>query len=151
MPASWQEFIDVTCGGRAALAGLSTAEVKDGFLLALTRASGLSLCAQLQRDGRHAAVGPARWFISHAWKCSFLEATDAIFEFFKGRNAAASGSASQAVTDQKALMETVVWFDLFSNSQHNTSEKPFEWWALIYYYAAVYCHDAYQSSCMPVY
>jgi len=92
----------------------------------MTSASGLSLCAQLQRDGRDEAVGPARWFISHAWKCSFLEVTDAIMHFFQSNNSA-SGSAAQAVVRQKALMETIIWFDLFSNSQHNTAEKPFEW------------------------
>ena len=26
------------------------------------------------------------------------------------------------------LDDVVIWFDLFSNSQHDTASKPFEWW-----------------------
>jgi hypothetical protein len=32
----------------------------------------------MQNEGQSEYVGQASWFISHAWKCHFLEVTDAI-------------------------------------------------------------------------
>ncbi|KAJ3294213.1 Kinesin light chain 3 [Borealophlyctis nickersoniae] len=58
------------------------------------------------------AVGRATWFISHAWKFEFLDVVDAVKHHFHELNTA----------------DVIVWFDLFSNSQHNTADKPFTWW-----------------------
>ena len=51
--------------------------------------------------------------MSHAWKYLFLDVVESLEDFFS-----ASGESDSAV----------IWFDLFTNSQHGTSEKPFEWW-----------------------
>ena len=110
------DFIEGVCGGRSNLEGKTTNNVKDQFLLGLTASSQLSLCEQLL--GRNdARVCNASWFISHAWQCKFLDVIDAMMDFFRSR----------AQTEDEA-MGVVVWFDLFSNSQHKTDERPFEWW-----------------------
>ena len=114
-------FIDIQCNGRDALIGSTTTDVKDRYVLGLTSASQLSLCAQMQNEGQGEYVGQASWFISHAWKCQFLEVTDAILAFFRAK-------VAQGQMSEMEMLDTIIWFDLFSNSQHNTSDKPFEWW-----------------------
>jgi tetratricopeptide (TPR) repeat protein len=107
-------------GGRAALAGKTTFEVNELFLKPLTQASKLSLCEQLHADSNtgnqnDSVVAEANWLISHAWSYPFLQVMEAITTFvereaMQGRN------------------EAVIWFDMFSNSQHSMTDKPFEWW-----------------------
>jgi hypothetical protein len=55
-------------------------------------------------------VGTATCFISHAWKYRFLDVVQSIEGYL--------GASSDAC----------VWFELFSNCQHDTCAKPFEWW-----------------------
>ncbi|ORY27051.1 TPR-like protein [Rhizoclosmatium globosum] len=108
-------------GGRTALTGLTTTQVCDQYLKPCTKDSGLSLCAQLylsQNTHTSSKVQDAKWFISHAWKYKFLDVLDALIHFCSKEN---------LNTD-----ETIFWFDLFSNSQHGTGEKKFEWWETVF-------------------
>jgi tetratricopeptide (TPR) repeat protein len=116
-------FIIDLLGGRDALAGKTTTVVNDDHLKPLTSESGLSLCDQLAlvavdagTDG-NVSVAEANWFISHAWSYNFLDVMEAVEVF---------------VETEVALEErddVVIWFDLFSNSQHSAQNRPFEWWS----------------------
>jgi tetratricopeptide (TPR) repeat protein len=109
------EFVALV-GGVDNVIGKTTTQVKD-LLLPITQASGLSLCDQLLViDGRQDVVGRATWFISHAWGYDFLQVMEAIDVFLSNEY----GSASSR--------DIIIWFDLFSNSQHKCEERPFEWW-----------------------
>ncbi|OQR92317.1 mbre TPR repeat protein [Achlya hypogyna] len=106
------EFISAH-GGPAAFTGLTTGDVCTTFLLPMTAATKTSLVEQLTGT---TAVQPARWFVSHAWKYLFLDVVESLTSFFA----------------TKPADECVVWFDLFCNSQHDTSVKPFSWWTSIF-------------------
>ena len=46
---------------------------------------------------------------------------------------AGGGAGAPSLAVIKALRErTFFWFDIFSNSQHNTDTKPFEWWTEVF-------------------
>lgn len=52
-----------------------------------------------------------------------------------GDREAVAGDASGALSPEpfKNLREsTFFWFDIFSNSQHNVADKPFEWWTEVF-------------------
>ncbi|KAJ3102691.1 Kinesin light chain 3 [Physocladia obscura] len=116
--AHFHELIEAW-GGRDAVRGLSTADVCARFVQPATRGSGLSLCAQYSRLATPpAAPADAAWFVSHAWKLGFLDLVDALDHFFRRRRRLHSLDAQPQI----------VWFDLFSNSQHNTQAKPLDWW-----------------------
>ncbi|KAJ3059277.1 Kinesin light chain 3, partial [Rhizoclosmatium hyalinum] len=87
----------------------------------MTKQTGLSLCAQLylEADNPISSVSKdAKWFISHAWKYKFLDVVSSLFHFAQKHNLDPA--------------TTIIWFDLFSNSQHNTADKPFEWWETVF-------------------
>jgi len=114
----FEEFID-KCGGRMALRGKSTTEVCEEYLKPMTTVIGKSYCDILvfqitstNSEQPDTTVAKATVFISHAWNSNFLEVLDAF------RN-------HLTATDQS---DAVIWFDLFSNNQHQTSVHPFEWW-----------------------
>ncbi|KAI8843962.1 hypothetical protein BJ741DRAFT_589673 [Chytriomyces cf. hyalinus JEL632] len=107
------------CGGRDAFKSLSTNDVSRIFVQPLTSKYKKSFCSLLAKSGRHDCIGDATYFISHAWSYSFLNVTDAIFRFFNNLY----GSANE-----KDMDDTIIWFDLFSNSQHGTEKQQFEWW-----------------------
>ena len=94
-------------GGRKAFVGKTTAAVCAEMMMPATLATRLSYCAQ--HADRADEVGVATVFVSHAWGYEFLAVVDAL-EAWESAPAA------------------VFWFDIFSNPQHGTSEKPFEWW-----------------------
>ncbi|EQC25819.1 hypothetical protein SDRG_16334 [Saprolegnia diclina VS20] len=96
-------------GGEAAFVGLTTAQVSTSFLMPTTAATKLSLVEQLKNDP---CVQPARYFVSHAWKYFFLDVLESLRLFFV----------------DKPIADHIVWFDLFCNSQHDTTIKPFSWW-----------------------
>ncbi|KAJ1559565.1 Kinesin light chain 3 [Cladochytrium tenue] len=121
------------CGGLPALQGLTTNDVCERFVKPLTAQSRLSLAEQLAASDTSAAaaaragasgsddpphlvgVRSADWFVSHAWSYDFLDVVEAITLF--------------AEDERRTLgPDTVVWFDLFSNSQHGTAERGFVWW-----------------------
>jgi hypothetical protein len=112
------EVIDML-GGRDALIGKNTTAVSNEHLKPLTEASGMSLCDQLASQGGDLAlfVAEGNWFISHAWSYQFLHVIEAITIFLETEKTKSDGRG-----------EAVIWFDMFSNSQHATHSKPFEWW-----------------------
>jgi hypothetical protein len=114
--AFFDEFISKN-GGRAAFHGMTTTDVNSSFLVPETRATKLSMCDQLVSQGRSDVVGKATWFVSHAWKFMFLDVFDSLASYF----------CPNDMNDVRSCNE-IVWFDMFSNSQHDTASKPFEWW-----------------------
>jgi tetratricopeptide (TPR) repeat protein len=58
----------------------------------------------------HPKVGIATVFISHAWLFKFLDVVNALEYYFRNS------------------MDTIVWFDLFSNNQHIAVDLNFDWW-----------------------
>jgi tetratricopeptide (TPR) repeat protein len=104
----FDDFIQ-QCGGVEALRGKTTTQVCDHVKLK-TLAIKDSYCNMLAAEN-YATVAKATVFISHAWGSVFLEVVDALRNHF---------------CDEP---DVVVWFDLFSNSQHDTMTKPFEWWS----------------------
>jgi len=105
--------IDSRSGGRQALAGLTTDQVKDLVFVPLTAATQLSLCEQLQAEGDD-GVGVATWFVSHAWLYTFVQLLEALEHFFAG---------------EPQGLDTCIWLDLVSTSQHGTFSRPPQWWA----------------------
>ncbi|TPX76320.1 hypothetical protein CcCBS67573_g02396 [Chytriomyces confervae] len=104
-------------GGKEAVAGMTTAKVCETFIKPMTRDGGKSLCAtyaegcNIERQG---LLGKADWFVSHSWGSPFLDTVNALDDFFSDKGL--------------DLDKTMVWFDLFSNGQHDTGSKPFDWW-----------------------
>jgi hypothetical protein len=110
LPLSFcRELIDAN-GGEAAFEGLTTSEVVNRFIVPMTQATQLSLCAQMKYYSGDARVQRATWFVSHAWICKFLDLVRALDMFF-----ANTGGV------------VIIWLDFLSTSQHSTmSKKP--WW-----------------------
>ena len=113
----FRHFVGI-CGGRDVLQGLTTLQVMELWVVPATKSSKLSYCEQLVAQGEGAFVGTATWFYSHAWKYLFLDVVDAAQIFF-----------SQT---QKQEQDPVVWFDVFSVSQHKAGVLPFEWWSSVF-------------------
>jgi hypothetical protein len=112
-------FVDTICGGRGALQGRTTLEVMQRWIFPATESSKLSYCELLASDaseGMRAFVGTATWFYSHAWRYLFLDVVDAAEVFF----------------GQTQEQDPVVWFDVFSVSQHKAGVRPFEWWSSVF-------------------
>jgi hypothetical protein len=84
---------------------LTTDDVKDKFIVPMTQATQLSLCAQMKHYSGDARVQRATWFVSHAWRYKFLDLVAALQAFF-----ASIGGV------------VVIWLDLFSTSQHHVLE-----------------------------
>ena len=57
----------------------------------------------------HPKVGTSTVFMSHAWQFKFLDVVNALQYYH---------------TD---CMETIVWFDVFNNNQHNSSNLKYDW------------------------
>lgn len=95
--------------GRANLGGKTTTDVCNEYIKPATQMSQLSYCELLTSRG-DPAVGKARVFISHAWKYLFLDVVSALENHFSG------------------AMDTIIWFDLFSNNQHKAVDLDFSWW-----------------------
>jgi hypothetical protein len=107
-------------GGRDFLEGKTTSELRP-IVESKTTEKKLSLCCQLQSfyvsDSANGIVAEANWFISHAWSYKFLDVMEAVEIFMLKEYGVGK------------MVEVVIWFDLFSNSQHNTEGRqiPFEW------------------------
>ena len=91
-------IVDSQRGGRQALRGLTTSQVKLRVFVPLTAATRLSMCAQLQAQG-DPGVGVATWYVSHAWARPFLELLEALEHFFDS---------------QAQGRDTAVWLDVVS-------------------------------------
>jgi tetratricopeptide (TPR) repeat protein len=115
-----EEFVGLI-GGRETIVGLSTSKVCE-LLRPLTATTQLSICQQLFVESRLDAVGPkADWFISHAWKYNFLEVLEAVELFL-----------IKTYGSRDVIGDKVIWFDLFSNSQHNKATYPYTWWREVF-------------------
>ena len=106
------------CRGRTALQDLTTLQVMEEWVIPTTQSSKLSYCEHLVAEGKSEFVGTATWFYSHAWKYRFLDVVEAAQTFF-----------SQT---QEQEQDPVVWFDVFSVSQHKAGVRPFEWWSSVF-------------------
>jgi hypothetical protein len=101
-------------GGRGAFEKLTTLDVMEKFIKPFTKDSGLSFCEHLASQASSNCVGKAEWFYSHAWKYLFLDAIDAVLLYFENE-----------IQEGK---DPIIWFDVFSVSQHKAEIRPFEWW-----------------------
>jgi hypothetical protein len=101
------------CGGKSELEGLTTADVCERFIKPWTLESKTSFCDWLKLQ-EHPAVGIANVFISHAWKCCFLDVMDAIVTHMRERTT-------------KKNSDPTIWFCLFSNNLHGLDSLDFEW------------------------
>lgn len=94
------------------LKGLTTTQVCESIVKPLTSKLQLSLCELLIHEDNN-GVAKANLFISHAWKFEFLDVIEAIFDHLQA---------------EEQEEEPIIWFDLFSNNQHQAINYPFEWW-----------------------
>ncbi len=92
------------------LQGLTVSEVNEQFQTKLTSKAQCSYCQHLVNNGYGQYVKKGNVFISHAWKFLFLDTYDTLKDYF---------SARPYVT---------LWFDLFSNNQHEAVDLDFSWW-----------------------
>lgn len=77
-----KSFIE-NCGGIDKLKGLSTADVKDQFILEITKSTQLSITEHLIfEDPSTDVVGKSTYFISHAWKYNFLDVISSLDLYF---------------------------------------------------------------------
>ncbi len=97
------------CGGREALKGLTTKQVKEIFIKKHTEKRQSSYCDLLKEQGHKAYGKTAQVFLSHAHQSEFLTVVDAL---------------QWHLRDQP---DTVIWFDLFSINQHQPMDWTFEW------------------------
>ena len=106
-------FIENDCGGTDVIMNMTTTDICNIFLIPLTIDSKVSYCEQFKTIFPN-EIKKANCFVSHAWKYNFLEVFDTLCHHFKND------------------LNTVVWFDLFTNSQHNTDAKDFDWWQNVF-------------------
>jgi tetratricopeptide (TPR) repeat protein len=102
------QFITV-CGGNDLLKSMTTTDINNEAQKALTYSSKSSYCDQLLAQGE-SGVGKPIIFVSHAWKYLFLDVMNAIKCHCKGEDA-------------------IIWFDLFTNNQHDAPDLDFNWWS----------------------
>ncbi|KAJ3119198.1 Kinesin light chain 3 [Physocladia obscura] len=101
-------------GGTDAVEGLTTGEVCASFILPMARDTGLSICEQLQNNPTSRNfVDEATYFFSHVWEFKFRDLLRSIESFIREQNLNPD--------------ETFIWLDIFSISQHDFTEKSFEW------------------------
>jgi len=103
-----EEFISHH-GGRSRFDGLTTTQVCEEILKPVTVAAQSSYCEYMESQN-HTKVGLATVFVSHAWLFKFMDVVNALQYHFRHS------------------METIVWFDLFSNNQHRAVSLDFDWW-----------------------
>ncbi|KAI8840792.1 hypothetical protein BJ741DRAFT_646925 [Chytriomyces cf. hyalinus JEL632] len=114
LPLSFVHDFITASGGSEAFKNLTTTDVCQKLVQPLTAHTRRSMIDTLSFEGRSDVVSEANWFVSHAWKYQFLEVIDALTDFAGKKGIPAK--------------EFIIWFDLFSNSQHETANRPFEWW-----------------------
>jgi len=97
------------CGGATCLEDLTTTDICEKFVKPATESAMTSYCEFLI-SCEHDDVGVANVFISHAWRYLFLDVLVALKNHFQNSP------------------DVILWFDLFSNNQHNTTSYDFNWW-----------------------
>ncbi len=99
------------CGGWDALEGVLTSQVNTDYMIPMTKEYKCSWCEMLRKKNPNTkAVGRPVVFISHAWEYPFTQTVKTVAELFKDD-----------------LLDTIVWFDVFSINQHKASTLPAEW------------------------
>ena len=113
-----QQFIE-ECGGEEAIKNKTTLQIRDQFIIPLTIKTGVSLCEQLKYTRSDVHVSESAWFVCHSWDSTFLDTVN-ILKFTLSR-----------LRGEEASQNLVIWFDLFSASQHLTSLRPPDWWTKV--------------------
>jgi len=91
--------------------GLSTtSEICYNVIKPQTEANKCALVDQIPDGNDDKLVAPATCFVSHAWSYNLEDSVDVMRQF------------------EEEHPRTYFWFDLVINNQHDTSERPFEWW-----------------------
>eukprot|EP00049_Salpingoeca_infusionum_P023865 m.14233 g.14233 ORF g.14233 m.14233 type:complete len:707 (-) comp6166_c0_seq1:126-2246(-) len=92
----------------------TTSDACAGFVVPTTKALGVSYVEYLQHklsaDEYTELVQPATVFVSHAWRYHLSQTVDAMRQY------------------EEKHPNSYFWFDLVMNSQHQTADRPFEWW-----------------------
>ncbi|KAF0688814.1 Aste57867_19636 [Aphanomyces stellatus] len=103
-------------GGRDAFEGLSTKAVCVKFVKPATLTHRLSMVDYVldHYPSGGLYVKEATWFVSHAWRYTFLDVVDALDAFF----------------DDQGLEpdDVAVWFCMFNNNQHMIHDVDFTFW-----------------------
>jgi hypothetical protein len=138
------------CGGNACLQNLTTADVCERFIKPFTAESKLSYidhismahglayelydCDKKPDEDVPQHYGTANLFISHAWKYEFLHVMQAIDGYIKQLQEPCSDTQRSLGNEESrrhgcsSRPVAFVWFDLFTNNQHESVERPFSWW-----------------------
>ena len=106
------QFVD-GLGGATAIEGKTTSAVCEELVKPATAASRRSVVADLEAAGSP-QIADATVFVSHAWAFRFADVLAAL-ESWETRQKPGSPPA-------------FFWFDIFTNSQHDVTNRPFEWW-----------------------
>jgi hypothetical protein len=119
-----------SCGGRDILKDFTTTEVCEKFLVPMTSSTKSSYCELLLSLKYPEYVNTATVFISHAWKYKFLDVIDSIIFYFEENSATTTSSASSPsllspLSPADDTHDHFIWFDLFSNNQHQALNLSF--------------------------
>jgi tetratricopeptide (TPR) repeat protein len=104
----------LSCGGIELFNNLTTTEVNIEAQKPFTYLDSCSYCDYLDKHHLPGVDQPIV-FISHAWKYKFLDVMDAIRNHF-----------NKSSFDGQ---DPVIWFDLFTNNQHDAPDLDFHWWS----------------------
>jgi tetratricopeptide (TPR) repeat protein len=115
------QFIE-SCGGIHLFTNLTTTEVNIEAQKPFTYLDSCSYCDYLTQHNLPGVSQPIV-FISHAWKYKFLDVMDAIRNYFLSSSRTSSDPAADPPGDP------IIWFDLFTNNQHDAPDLDFTWWS----------------------
>lgn len=119
-------FIENICGGRERLYGLTSAQVKDRFVVPVTKEQGVSYSEVIDRKDSKQLQGEAVIVVSHALDAYFLDFVDALDHYFDD--------------DASSAAEIVLWIDIFCfnystltaiNNEPFDHQRGNQWFALI--------------------
>ena len=96
-------------GGRAKVADMSTADVRNFIVKIQTASQQESYVERLCRQEKRHLVGPAGWYVVHCWKGRFLDLVDSVLQHL-----------SLHELDPKSEF---LWIDIMSYSQHSKVTK----------------------------
>lgn len=97
-------------GGEEKFKQKTTSEVNKDLIIFVTSSIADSYCKKFETSP---FIGKATVFVSHAWNYQFLNVVKALQRW---------------LSFQQQGEGIYFWFDLFSNSQHDTTKKEFTWW-----------------------
>ena len=100
------EFVEI-CGGYDALRDYTTTDIYH-VINYFTSPYKLSMCDLLHQN-MHIGIDQATEYVSHCWRCSFVDTVGSLKHRFKD------------------VMDTVVWFDLFSVNPHKAYKNAVDW------------------------